>query len=100
LIHCADSEGLPWVVLEAMAAGLPVVGSSIGPIYEMLESEKTGLIVPLGDPAGYASALKRLMTQPKLSEQLAQNARHLAVDKFSARSMVKQIAGLYRELAA
>jgi glycosyltransferase involved in cell wall biosynthesis len=100
LIHCADSEGLPWVVLEAMAAGLPVIGSSIGPIHEMVDADKTGVIVPLGDVAGYANAVRRIMTQPAFSEQLAINARQIAVSKFSARTMVAQIASLYRELAA
>ena len=100
LIHCADSEGLPWVVMEAMAVGLPVIGSSIGPIQEMLDHEKTGLVVPSGDVPGYANALKRVMDQPKFSEQLALNARRLAENRFSARSMVEQIAGLYRELVA
>jgi glycosyltransferase involved in cell wall biosynthesis len=100
LIHCADSEGLPWVVLEAMAVGLPVIGSSIAPIQEMLEQQKTGLIVPLGDPAGYASALKKLISQPELSRQIVKNARRSVEQTFSVRSMVEQIAGVYRELMA
>lgn len=100
LIHCSESEGLPWVVLEAMAAGLPVIGSSIGPIQEMLEQEKTGLIVPLRDVPGYANALRKLITQPELSKHLARNARHSVEERFSARSMVEQLAGVYRELVA
>ncbi len=100
LIHCADSEGLPWVVLEAMAVGLPVIGSSIDPIQEIVDPEKTGLIVGLGDVLGYANAIRKVMTQPQFSDLLARNGRHSVEQRFSARSMVQQIAGVYSELAA
>jgi glycosyltransferase involved in cell wall biosynthesis len=100
LMHCADSEGLPWVILESMAVGLPVIGSSIEPIQEMLEQNKTGLVVPLGDLEGYANALKSILVKPDFAQQLAKNARGAAEKKFSDRAMVNQIADVYRELVS
>ncbi len=63
-------EGLSLALLEAMAAGLPVVASDIPGNRLAIEPNVEGLLVPLGNPAALAAALDRVMTQPALAESL------------------------------
>jgi glycosyltransferase involved in cell wall biosynthesis len=70
-----DRDGLPNVVLEALAAARPVVASDISAIGCAVTHEETGLLVPPGAAQALACALERLAAQPALREQLGQNAR-------------------------
>ena len=79
-----DAEGLPNVVIEAMAAGVPVVGSRHAGIPEAVEDGRTGLLVPPGDPASLAAALQRLIDSPELRRRLGSAARTVAAERFSA----------------
>lgn len=82
-----DAEGLPTVVLEAMAAGTPVIGSRHAGIGEAIEHERTGFLVQEQDPEALAAPLRRLNDEPGLRRQLGENARSVAVERFD---MVKQ----------
>ena len=75
-------EGLPTVVIEAMAAGTPVIGSLHAGIGEAIEHERTGFLVPEHDPDAIAAALRRLSDEPGLRRQLGENARAAAVERF------------------
>ena len=77
-----DAEGLPTVVLEAMAAGTPVIGSQHAGIGEAVEHERTGLLVPERDPDALAAALRRLLDEPELRRQFGAAARAAAVENF------------------
>jgi colanic acid/amylovoran biosynthesis glycosyltransferase len=79
-----DSEGLPTVIFEAMAEGVPVVGSSHAGIAEAVEHGSTGLIVPEGDPLSLADALAGLIASPELRQRLGSTARRVAAERFSA----------------
>jgi len=79
-----DAEGLPNVILEAMAAGIPVVGSDSAGIAEAIAHERTGLVVPPGDAPALAQALARLAAEPALRQSMAQAGRARAVAEFSA----------------
>ena len=79
-----DSEGLPTVIFEAMAEGVPVVGSDHAGIAEAVEHGTTGLIVPEGDPPALADALASLITRPELRGRLGTAARAVAAERFSA----------------
>ena len=70
-----DRDGLPNVVLEAMASARPVVASRISAIGCAVTHDETGLLVPPGDVAALAAALERLAAQPALRAELGQNAR-------------------------
>lgn len=70
-----EREGLPVVVLEAMAQGAAVVSSPLYGIPEVVEHEATGLLVPPGDSVGLAAALRRLAEEPALRDRLAAAAR-------------------------
>ncbi len=77
-----DAEGLPTVVIEAMAAGTPVIGSRHAGIHEAVDDGQTGFLIPEQDPAALAGAIRRLVTEPGLRDRLAANARQAAVARF------------------
>lgn len=75
------TEGLPSVLLEAMAAGSAIVASSVGGIGQMLRHEKEGLLVPPDSPAALASAFDLLLTDPDRRQALAEAARRRARER-------------------
>ncbi len=79
-----DAEGLPTVVLEAMAAGTPVIGSRHAGIGEAIEHGRTGFLVGEQDPEALAAALRRLSDEPGLRRWLGENARSVALERFDA----------------
>ncbi len=98
LIHCAESEGFGWVILEAMAAGLPVISSSVEGPKDIIEDGKTGFLVPIGDVSSYAAAIRSLRANRELTELMIKAAREVVSMKFSAEAKVRQMADVYREL--
>jgi glycosyltransferase involved in cell wall biosynthesis len=79
-----DSEGLPNVVLEAMACAVPVIGSDIAGIAEAVEHDRTGFLVPPADPRSIATAARRLLGDPVLRHRMGLAARAVATERFSA----------------
>ena len=79
-----DSEGLPNVVLEAMACATPVIGSGIAGIIEAVEHDRTGFLVPPADPRSIATAARRLLGDPELRRRMGLAAREAATERFSA----------------
>ena len=79
-----DSEGLPNVVLEAMACAVPVIGSDIAGIAEAVEHDRTGFLVPPADPRSIAAAACRLLGDPELRRRMGLAARAAATERFSA----------------
>jgi glycosyltransferase involved in cell wall biosynthesis len=79
-----DSEGLPNVVLEAMACAAPVIGSAIAGIAEAIEDERTGFLVPPADSLSIAAAARRLLGDPTLRTRMGIAAREAAIQRFSA----------------
>jgi len=77
----AEAFGL--TVVEAMAAGVPVVASSVGGIPELIDPEETGLLVPPGDDAALASSLRRLLDDAELRGRMGTRARETARARFS-----------------
>lgn len=73
-----DSEGTPVVVLEAMACGLPVIGSRHAGIGEVVEHGKSGFLVEERDVAGFSQAMLELTKNPEVVEQMGRHARSLA----------------------
>jgi len=79
-----DSEGLPNVVLEAMACALPVIGSNVGGIAEAVEHDRTGFLVPPADPQAIAAAARRLLCDPALRSRMGLAAQTAATERFDA----------------
>jgi glycosyltransferase involved in cell wall biosynthesis len=89
------SEAFPNAVLEAMAAGLPIVASAVGGIGELIDEDRTGLLVAPGDPHTLASRLVRLMNDPALAARLGAAARSDAEAHFSFDRMVASFDSIY-----
>jgi glycosyltransferase involved in cell wall biosynthesis len=89
------SEAFPNAVLEAMAAGLPIAASAVGGILELIDDNRTGLLVPPGDAAALADRLCRLMTETALASSLGDAARKEAQARYSFDRMVAAFESLY-----
>lgn len=90
-------EGLPRVLLQAMATSLPVVATACDGSAEAIETGVNGFLVPPGEPTQLAERLCDLLEQPALAQQMG-SAGYARVEEFSVRGMVKAIAALYAEL--
>jgi glycosyltransferase involved in cell wall biosynthesis len=88
------SEGLGRVVVEAMAAGMPVIGSRVGGIPEIVQHGKTGVLVSPGDEQALAEQMYQLLKQPEKTFRMGQEARDFATQFFSEQSYVQGYARL------
>jgi glycosyltransferase involved in cell wall biosynthesis len=96
----STSEGLPISILEAMAAELPVVASSVGGVAEAVADGETGLLVPPRDPVRLAAALERLLDDPVLRRRLGANGRERVREHFGLEAFQRAHVDVYRrELA-
>ena len=86
----------PLKVYEYMAAGVAVVASRIGQLQSLIETERTGLLVPAGDVAALVSALECLRVKPQLRAQLGQAARQVVMSKFTWDAVAARIFDLAR----
>ena len=93
------NEGMPMCLLEALAAGKPVVATKVGAIPRIVVPGITGLLVEAGDESGLAAIL-RLLRDPELSAQCASNSRRRATERFSCDAMARDYIGLYEEALA
>lgn len=91
-------EGLPNVVLEAMAARLPVVATAVGGTPELITHNETGLLVPPQNPEALAEAISQLLDHPEQAAQMGQNGRQRAAEQFTIERMVEQTEALYERL--
>jgi glycosyltransferase involved in cell wall biosynthesis len=85
-------------MLEAMAAGVPVIASDTPAQREVISSGQTGLLVPLRDPAAMARKTQTLLKDPALASQLSAAGREHASRQFSATRYVEEHEGVYRRL--
>lgn len=92
------SEGFGQVVIEAMAAGKPVVVSNLAPLTEIVTHGETGLLVKPDDPQAFADAIVWLLNHPEEAQQIAKRGQETVYSYFSARRMAEQIVTLYNEL--
>jgi glycosyltransferase involved in cell wall biosynthesis len=95
----SHSEGSPNVLLEAMAAGVPVVATSVGGVPEIATSELNALLVPARDPSAFAEALRRALTELELARTLKGNAIARA-GEFSPESHAQSLIQIYQELVS
>lgn len=93
-------ESMPMCLLEAMAAGKPVIATRVGAVPKMIDSEQTGLLTETGDVDGLAAAILRLLGDPALASALGENGRANAVRDFSAAAMARSYLGQYEQVLA
>ena len=89
------AEGMPGVVLEAMAAGLPVVATAVGGVGEVVVAGVTGTLVPASDPEALAAALANYVLDDKLRAQHGNAGREHVVAQFSLQTMLSAYAAVY-----
>lgn len=88
-------EGMPMVILEAMAIGVPVIASHVEGIPEVLEHGQTGLIVPAGDAPQLAQTIAELIDGKYQWKNIREKAYQIQVANYSDRSMAKAVASVY-----
>jgi glycosyltransferase involved in cell wall biosynthesis len=93
LIVASAHEGFPYVILEAMALGVPVIAPAVGGIPEVVDDGRTGLLHD-GSASGIVDALTRLGETPGLAQRLSENARILVTEKFGVPAMVDATIGV------
>lgn len=95
-----DRDGIPNVLVEAMAAGLPVISTPVSGIPELVVHEGNGLLVPPDDVAALAAALLRLHRDPRLAATLGQAGRTAVLERFDGDRLAATLAGLLTGAAA
>ena len=93
----SDSESLSNVILEAMAAGLPVIAYDVGGNSELL-SHQRGALIPAGNETSFADAVQKLLADSALRQQLGRNARQFAQENFRLDRVRQRYAELYVKL--
>jgi glycosyltransferase involved in cell wall biosynthesis len=93
-----ETEGLGVVLLEAMACGVPVIGSAVGGIPDIIKDGETGLLVVEKNPKDLAEKICRLFTDGELSKKLSENGLRFVTRKFSWDVIAKEYAELYETI--
>lgn len=85
----STKEGFPYSILEAMAAGLPVVATAVGGVGEAVIDSETGYLVPAKDPKALAEKIAELIKQPELRERFGRSGRERVRAEFSSEKMLE-----------
>jgi glycosyltransferase involved in cell wall biosynthesis len=92
-----NRDGMPTVLLEAMALGAPCVATAVTGIPEIVIDGRTGLIIPQRDPPALAAAIRRLLNEPSLCARLAERARTLIERQFDIDRNAMTMRRVFRE---
>jgi glycosyltransferase involved in cell wall biosynthesis len=92
-----DRDGIPNVLAEGMAMGLPVVVTDISAIPELVQDGKTGLLVPPGQPRQLAEAMLRMLTDGELRSRVIAAGKQRVMREFDNRQLIRELAEVYRE---
>jgi len=99
-VFCLPSltEGTSLTLLEAMACGLPVVATAVGGTPEVVADDRSGLLVPAGEPLAVAQALLRVLQHPDLGDRMGGAGRSIVSTRYSLRAMVERYSELYERI--
>jgi glycosyltransferase involved in cell wall biosynthesis len=92
------SEGMPMSILEAMAAGKPIVASSVGAIPSVVLPDQTGLLIEPGDLVGLRAAMERLLSDPELRTRLGEEGQTMINRHYSADVMAHKYLHVYQRV--
>ena len=96
-VLCSRSEGFPNTVIEALAAGCPVVATPVGGVPEVVVDRRTGLLVPPGDPIALAQAIEELMRDPGLRQRMGAAGVERIQKNFTLSEMTVKMEQLFEE---
>jgi glycosyltransferase involved in cell wall biosynthesis len=100
LVHASRAEPFGRILIEAAAAGVPVVAFASGGVPEIVLHEETGLLVPDGDEAALAAGILRLLREPALAHRLGERGRVRARERFAVGPLTRRLEALMEELIA
>lgn len=92
------SEGFPIILLEAMAIGCPIVSTDVGGVKELIENERTGLLIPPRNSQALAEAIRELLQNKEKTKFLSSSAQTKVREKFSLRHMIDETESIYEQL--
>lgn len=95
VLRNGDRDGIPNVLMEAMAMAIPVVSTSISGIPELVSSDENGLLVPERDPVAFSSSLESVIRDPELARRLGAEGRRTVSEKFSSDVTALKLSGLF-----
>jgi glycosyltransferase involved in cell wall biosynthesis len=98
-VLASASEGLPYTLLEAMSVGVPVIGSKVKGIIDLIQDGTTGYLYNLGDSFSLSQVIKRLLQDKGLRSTLGGRGQELVMQEYNLQSMIENTATLYRSLA-
>jgi glycosyltransferase involved in cell wall biosynthesis len=96
MVHPTESDGQPLVLIEGLAAGLPLIGSTFGGVPETIGD--CGTVIEAGDPAAIASAVRALIDDPDLRGALGRKGRRRYLDRYSPASYQRRFSRVFSEL--
>jgi glycosyltransferase involved in cell wall biosynthesis len=97
-VLCSHSEGFPNAVIEALAAGCPVVATPVGGIPEVVSDRQTGLLVPVDQPEALAASVQELRRDAGLRQRLSEAGPARARSKYHQTQVIARLEALYQEL--
>lgn len=92
------NEGHPWVIVESMAAGLPVISTDHAAIPETVSDGENGFLVPKKDPEAIAEKVIRLIEDPELRERMGKRSREIYREKFTEEIMVEKMSSVFHKV--
>lgn len=90
-------EGFPWVILEAMAAEIPVIATKVGALPEIIENNKTGILIESRNAEELAKAIKNLISNEGLRKKLSEEAIKIVEEKFNLEKMITKFEELFEK---
>lgn len=93
-----DRDGIPNVMAESMAMGLPVVATNVSGIPEFLKNRITGMMVEQKDPKALANAMETILIDERLRKKVTLNAREEIVNRFDNKKLINDLAGIYSRM--
>lgn len=97
-VLASRNEGMGRAFIEAMASGLPVIGTAVGGIPSILKDGKNGFLVPAENPGALARAMKKLAAHPELCKTMGNYAADFVYPEYDEKTMIERLAGVYREV--
>jgi glycosyltransferase involved in cell wall biosynthesis len=98
VICCSRNEGTPVALIEAMAAGVPVVATDVGGVGDLVRPGQTGWLVPSQDPGALAGAIRTVLGEPTLAAARAAEARAFVLERHTAKALVARMEAFYQRL--
>ena len=98
VICSSRNEGTPVALIEAMAAGVPVLSTDVGGVGDVVTHGETGWLVSPGDPAVLAEAIRHLLAEPALRARLAMAGRAVALERHGVEGLIRRTEALYTNI--